>query len=628
MTPEGITRHLIAILSADVKDYTRLMSQDDVGTIRTLTAYKEAMEVLIGRYRGRVVDATGDNSLARFDSVLDAVNAAAEMQRDLAERNADLPYHRKMEFRMGVSLGDVVEEEGRIYGDGVNIAARLQALAEGGGICVSGMVYESVKGKLGFEYEDLGEQTLKNIAEPVRVFRLLSHPGAAAHRVKEAKKAFLKKWVQIALAAGAILIIAAVLLWRFVLIPARAPQVASVQKMALPLPDRPSIAVLPFENLSEDKSRDFIVEGMTEDIISALARFKQLFVIARNSTLTYKGKAVKVQQVAQELGVRYVLEGSVEIAKNRIRVTAQLIDATAGTHLWIQRYDRVLTDVFQVRDEVTRKLVASLVGKLDQSEMARASLQHPESLDAYGFYWRGLELLYRFTPSDNAKARELFEKAIALDPNYAAAYAELGWTHLQDWKFGWVPAANRKESFEKARDLAHKALALDPSGSLGHILLATVLFYSNKPDQAVAQYEEGLKANPNSADLLTFSTEPIIYRGQPEEAIKRVKEAMRLNPYYPNWYLWFLGTAQYVAHDYEGGVETFRKMSPIGEARRTLAACLAYLGRMEEAHSEAEKFLKDNPSFSASHWAATMPFLYDKDRQHGVEGFIKAGLPR
>jgi TolB-like protein/cytochrome c-type biogenesis protein CcmH/NrfG len=628
MTPEGITRKLIAILSADVKDYTRLMSQDDVGTIRTLSAYKEAMEILIRRYRGQVVDATGDNVLARFDSVLDAVNCAAEMQRELSERNAELPYDRRMEFRMGISLGDVVEEEGRIYGDGVNIAARLQALAEGGGICISGTAYDHVKGKLGFEYEDLGEQTLKNIAEPVQIYRLLSHPGAAAHRVKKAKNDLRRKWVRIALASGIFLIIACGLLWRFVLLPARSPQMASLQKMAFPLPDRPSIAVLPFENLGTDKSNEVIVDGMTEDIISALARFKQLFVIARNSTLTYKGKAVKVQQVAEELGVRYVLEGSVQVSKDRIRVTAQLIDAIAGTHLWVERYDRPLTDVFQVQDEVTRKIVSSLAGKLEQAEMARVSLQHPDSLDAYGCYLRGFELMLRWTPRDNGRAREQFEKAIALDPNYARAYAQLGWTHFMDWRSGWVPAANRKESLEKARDLAYKALVLDPGGGRGHILLATFLFYSDKPDQAIAEYEEALKTNPNDADLLTFSTEPYIYQGQPEEASKRVKEAMRLNPYYPSWYLWYLGTAQYIAHDYEEGAETFRKMSPMGEARRTLAACLAYLGRMEEAHSEAQKFLKDNPTFSASYWASTHHFLHAKDQQHAMEGFIKAGLPK
>ncbi len=627
MTPEGITRQLIAILSADVKDYTRLMSQDDVGTIRTLSAHKEAMEVLIQRYRGQVVDATGDNILARFDSVLDAVNAAAEMQRDLSERNAELPYHRKMEFRMGVSLGDVVEEEGRIYGDGVNIAARLQALAEGGGICISGTVHDQIKGKLGFEYQDLGEQTLKNIAEPVRVYRLLSLLGAAAHRVKEGKRALRKRWIRIALAAGILLVIGSVLLWRFVLLPARAPQVASVQKMVHPLPDRPSIAVLPFVNLSADKSQDFIVDGMTEDLIAALARFKQLFVIASNSTFTYKGKAVKVQQVAEELGVRYVVEGSTEISKDRIRVTAQLIDAIAGTHLWVERYDRPMTDVFQVRDELTRKLVASLVGKLEQAEMAKASLQHPSSLDVYGLYWRGVELRRRYTPSNNARAGELAEKAISLDPNYARAYMLLAWTHFSNWQYGWLPG-KPKQSYQRALDLIHKAVALDPRDGFVRCSLGFFLLYGRKFDEAAAEFEEALKANPNDAHLIALSAEFYADVGRPEEAIRRLKEAMRLNPHYPNWYLWGLGAAEYAAHDYQGAVETLRKMSPMGAGRATLAASLAQLGRMEEAHAEAEKFLKDNPTFSASYWGSHAPFLHDKDRQHAVEGFIKAGLPR
>jgi TolB-like protein/class 3 adenylate cyclase/cytochrome c-type biogenesis protein CcmH/NrfG len=626
MTPEGITRKLIAILSADVKDYTRLMSQDDVGTIRTLTAYKEAMEILIRRYRGQVVDATGDNVLARFDSVLDAVNAAAEIQRDLAERNAELPYDRRMEFRIGISLGDVVEEEARIYGDGVNIAARLHALSEGGGICISSMVHDHVQDKLGFDYEDLGEQTLKNIAKPIRMYRVLSHPGAAAHRVKEAKKALRRKWIPIAFAAGVLLLIAAGLIWRFALLPARSPQVASVQRMAHPLPDKPSIAVLPFEDLGEDKSREFIADGMTEDIISALARFKQLFVIARNSTQTYKGKTVKVQQVAQELGVRYVLEGSVEVSKDRIRVTAQLIDAISGTHLWVEQFDRPLTDVFQVRDEVTRKIVGSLAGKLSQAEMARASLKHPDSLDAYGLVWRAIELGNRFNPADMAKARELCEKAIALDPNYVGAYAQLAFTHIDD--FAFFRPARPQESYQKALDMASKAVALDPSHGSARRALGFTLLYGRKHHQALAQYEEGLKANPNDASLLVFSAGVYYWIGQPEEAIKRIKEAMRLNPYHPNWYQGGLAEVQYFARDYEGAIETLRQMSPMGTGRRNLAASLAYLGRMEEAHAEAERFMKENPSFSATDWGSRQPFLHDKDRQHAVEGYIKAGLPR
>ena len=384
--------------------------------------------------------------------------------------------------------------------------------------------------------------------------------------------------------------------------------------------------MLPFENLSKDKSQDFIVDGMTEDIISALARFKQLFVIARNSTLTYKGKAVKVQQVAQELGVRYVLEGSVEISKDRIRVTSQLIDAIAGTHLWVERYDRPLTDVFQVRDEVTRKIVGSLAGKLEQAEWARVSLRHPDSLDAYGLVMRAVELRLRFTPADNAKSRELCEKAIALDPNYALAYANLAFTHMNDFKY--FSPASPKESYQEAVNLASKAVALDPSLGRGRGVLGNALLWGRKHHQALAQFEDGLKANPNDADLLDYSAEVYAWMGQPKEAIQRIKQAMRLNPYYPNWYLFTLGWAQYLARDYEGAIETLRQMSPIGVARRILAASLACVGRMEEAHAEAEKVLKDNPSFSVSEWASRAPFLHEKDRQHAVEGYIKAGLPR
>ncbi len=367
--------------------------------------------------------------------------------------------------------------------------------------------------------------------------------------------------------------------------------------------------------------------GMTEDVISALARFKQLFVIARNSTLTYKGKAVKVQQVAEELGVRYVLEGSMEISKDRIRVTAQLIDAIAGTHLWVERFDRPLTDVFQVRDELTRKLVASLAGKLEQAEMAKASLQHPNSLDAYGLYWRAYELFFHYTPSDNAKARELAKKAIALDPNYGGAYRVLAVTHFNDWTFGWIPG-KPKESYQKALDLAYKAVALDSRDGFTRGTLAFILFFGSKFDEAAAEFEEALKDNPNDANIIVLSAEFYTDVGRPEEAIRRVKEAMRLNPYCPNWYLFGLGWAQYQAHDYQGAVETLKKMSPMGEARHMLAASLAQLGRMEEAHVEAEKYLKDNPSFSATYMASTTPFLHDKDRQHYMEGCIKAGLPR
>jgi len=322
-----------------------------------------------------------------------------------------------------------------------------------------------------------------------------------------------------------------------------------------------------------------------------------------------------------------VLEGSMEISKDRIRVTAQLIDAIAGTHLWVERYDRPLRNVFQVRDEVTRKIVGSLASKLTQAELARVSLSHTDSLDAYVLALRGRELYMHYTASDNAKGRELIEKAIALDPNFAPAYSMLSHAYLHDFRY--FGSLKPKESYQKALDLASRAVALDPSLGYARRALGMTLLYGMKHHQALTQFEEGLKANLNDADLLVSSGEVFIWMGQPEEAIKRIKEAMRLNPCYPNWYLWTLAGAQfYAAHDYEGVVETLRQMSPLGEARRILAASLAYLGQMEEARAEAEKFLKDNPSFSASDWASRAPFLHEKDRRHAVEGFIKAGLPR
>jgi TolB-like protein/class 3 adenylate cyclase len=339
---EGFKRKLTAILSADVEGYSRLMTEDEESTIRTLTTYRKAMTNVIQQYRGRVVDSPGDNLLAEFASAVDAVNCAAEIQRELAERNAELAPERRMEFRIGINVGDVVEDGNRIYGDGVNIAARMEGLAEGGGICISGTAFDQVKNKLHLEYEYLGEQAVKNIKEPVRVYRALSFPGAAAHGVVKAKKAVGKTWRNVVVAITAVLVVgASVAMWHFYLRP---PSIepASVERMAFPLPERPSIAVLPFTNMSGDPEQEYFSDGLTEEIITALSKTPKMFVIARNSTFSYKGQQVKIQQVAEELGVRYVLEGRVRKSEDRVRVTAQLIDAITGRHLWAERYDKDL----------------------------------------------------------------------------------------------------------------------------------------------------------------------------------------------------------------------------------------------------------------------------------------------
>src|SRR5713101_8283615 len=425
-------RKLAAILSTDVQGYSRLMGEDEVATIRTLTAYRELMTSLIQQYRGRVVDSPGDNLLAEFISVVEAVQCAVAIQRELKARNAQLPPHRRMEFRIGINLGDVIVEGERIYGDGVNIAARLEGLAEAGGLCISGTVYDQVKTKLSLDYEELGAQAVKNIAEPVRVYRVHLEPRTAAPAVRQPRRLMARYWRKVALAAlGLVLILGGgVTVWQLSFRPpSPAGVLPSERAAALPLPEKPSIAVLPFVNMSGDPEQEYFSDGMTEDLITDLSKLSGLFVIARNSVFTYKGKAVKPEQVSRELGVRYVLEGSVRKAGDRVRITAQLVDATTSYHLWADRYDRDLKDIFAVQEEISRKIVAALAVQLTAGEHARLGRQYTDNLEAYDYLLRGSESLGRYTKETNVQARQMFEQAIALDPTFALAYALLSVTY-------------------------------------------------------------------------------------------------------------------------------------------------------------------------------------------------------
>ena len=417
MAEAGFKRKLAAILRADVEGYSRLMDDDEEATVRTLTSYRNAITDLVQQFRGRVVDAPGDNLLAEFTSVVDAVNCAVEIQRDLAERNADLAYSRQMQFRIGVNLGDVIEEDGRIYGDGVNIAARVESLAEAGGICISGRAYDQVANKLGLEYENLGEHQVKNISVPIRVYRVLSYPGAAAHRVVQAKEKLGRKWRKIAVSAAVLVVVAAALgIWQFYM---RRPAIepASLDKMALPLPEKPSIAVLPFDNMSSHPEQEFFSDGITEDIITTLSKSDQLFVIARNSMFTYKGKPVRVKQVAEELGVRYVLEGSVRKSEDRVRITAQLIDAIAGHHLWAERYDRDLKNLFALQDEITTKIVEGLNIKLTSGEQGRMRERQYKSNNGQMKFAELLAAWNKGTPEGYLRHGQLSQELIDMEPD-------------------------------------------------------------------------------------------------------------------------------------------------------------------------------------------------------------------
>jgi len=496
MEPEGgVNRKLTAILSADVAGYSRLMADDEAATVETLTRYRRVFADTVERHDGRVVDSPGDNVLAEFASVVEAVECANEIQRELAWRNRQLAEHRRMDFRIGINLGDViVREDGTIYGDGVNIAARLESLAEPGGVMISESAHMQVRTKLDLGFADAGAHQVKNIAEPVRVYRVHIVPGAA-------------------------------------------PSVSGAreeQSQALELPDKPSIAVLPFKNLSGDPEQEYFVDGFTEEVITALSRFRNLFVIASNSAFIYKGKPVKVQDVARELGVQYVLEGSVQRIGDRLRVTAQLVDATTGHHVWAESYNRAAEDLFAVQDEVTQHIVAT-VGSGDMGQLARAGLERAkrkptENLEAYDYYLLGLEHWGRNTKEDNAIARQLLEKAIELDPEYARAHAQLAWVHRFDQKWGWSDSP--AESGERAFELAKKAVALDPSDGYNHWALGAMYFFNrHQYEEGVAGFERALALNPNSAEIVSEWGFMLSFMGRAEEGgvvgqIRRTAEDM------------------------------------------------------------------------------------------------------
>ena len=498
MVDKGFKRKLTAILSADAVEYSRLMSENEEATVSTITSYREVLTTLIQQHNGKVLDSPGDNLLAEFVSVVDAVQCAVAVQKEIKARNDELPENRRMQFRIGINLGDVIQEEERIYGDGVNIAARLEGLSEPGGICISKTAFDHIESKLPYGYEFLGDQTVKNIAKPVAAYRVLMEPRITVAGEKEKEK-IVPIWRRKTILAGGIALVVVIIvavIWNFYFRPPPM-EVASVEKMAFPLPEKPSIAVLPFNNLSGDPAQDYIADGISENIISALSKISEMFVIASNSTFTYKGKPVKVQQVSEELGVRYVLEGSAQKIGNRVRITAQLIDATTGHHLWSEKYDRDMKDLFALQDEITHKIIVELQVKLTEGEQARVSHKSTTNLEAWSYAVRGLKLFERASKENNAKAMELFERAVELDPNYVWAWVRLAWTHvmaaIQD---GANPLPNH---FKKVVEISKKVLVLDESDSDVHALLGLVYLMQNRYEQAIAEGEKSLALGPTNA---------------------------------------------------------------------------------------------------------------------------------
>jgi adenylate cyclase len=626
MATEDFKRKLTAILSADVKGYSRLMGEDEEATVRTITAHRKVIASVIQKYRGRVVDSPGDNILAEFVSVVDAVQSGVEIQEVIRAKNAELPEERKMEFRIGINLGDVIQEGERIYGDGVNIAARVEGLADPGGICISGSAYEQIENKLALGYDYIGEHTVKNIIKPIRVYRVPTGPETLQKAIDEKRPAPRWHWAALAVVIALLVVAGGVAIWKSYR-PSTPPiEVASVEKMAFPLPDKPSIAVLPFSNLSGDPEQEYFSDGLTEEIISALSSVPKLFVIARNSTFTYKGKPVKVQQVAEELGVQYVLEGSVRKGEDKIRITAQLIDALSGRHLWANRYDRNLSDIFAVQDEITKKIITAMQVKLTEGEQARTVEKGTNNLEAYLKYLQANELIMRLNPQSNALGKQLAEEAIALDPEYPSAYFALGKALLLDVWLGTTKSP--KASMAKSMELLQKVIVLDDTYAEAHAHLGYIYSMKRKHDKALDLGEKAVALKPNSAESHMRYGKILTFAGRYEESIPELKTAIRLNPIPPNLYLYSLGISYCWTGQYEEAVKWCEKAvrrEPNSLFARLFMA-MAYSLRDEEARVEAAEVLRIYPKFSLNKFAKKVGYKNQEDKERLISALSKAGL--
>ena len=591
MNTQDFKRKLTAVFSADVAGYSRLMGEDEAATVKTLESYKQVMFSLIKQHRGRVIDSPGDNLLAEFASVVDAVQCGVAVQNELKARNADLHENRKMQFRIGINLGDVIEEGDRIYGDGVNIAARLESLAHPGGICISKTAFDQIETKLPLGYRYIGEQTVKNIAKAVAAYRVLMESRVIDGQEEEAGKTVER------------------------------------DKPTLPLPDKPSIAVLPFVNMSDDPEQEYFSDGISEDIITSLSQFPDMFVIARNSSFAYKGRSVNVQQVSRELGVKYILEGSVRKVGNRVRITAQLIDGTTGHHIWAERYDRQLEDIFAVQDEITFKILKELRVKLTTGEQARLYFKGTENMDAYLKMNRAQSYLYQADRGSNIVARQICEEVIALDPKWELPYSVLGWTHWMDVRMGWCDSP--EESVREALQCAQKSISLNES-AVAHALLCWLYVITGENEKALFEGERSIALAPSSADAHAWYAYSLLFAGQPEKAISCIESALRLNPFPPTWYFAVLGGGYHTLGRYEEAIVSHKKAIQIEPAnlisRAALIVNYTLLGKEREARTEAEEVLRIDPKFSLERYAHRIPYRNQTDRERIIGALRKAGL--
>ena len=581
-------RRLAAIVSADVVGYSRLMEADESDTLKSLKAHRrELWFPTIKEYGGRLVGSAGDSILVEFSSAVAAVESSIAVQHGMAMRGADVPEDRRMQLRIGINIGEVIVDGDTIFGDGVNVAARLQEIAQPGGLAISGKVYDEVSDRLDVAFVDDGAQQVKNIARPVRVWRwaLEQDSGAAA------------------------------------------PGAAVTATTRVPSTlDKPTIAVLPFDNMSGDPEQEFFTDGITEDILTELSRFRDLIVISRTSTFALKGSARNIQAVAKELGAQFIVEGSVRKAGNRVRITVQLIDAEKDSHIWAERYDRDFEDIFAIQDEVTQAIVSTLPGRIEAAAREHAERKPPENLAAYEFVLAGKVLHHRSTRDDNAEALRMLEKAIALDPNYAHAHAWRACTLGQAYVKGY--RENPDAIIEEIESELRTALSLDDNDSDVHRILAGLHLVYGDFDRATHHQERALGLNPNDDLIVVQQGELLTWTGQPEEGIEWIKKAMRLNPYHPERFWGHLGRACYTAKRYGEAIEAFKRIGHRDHALyASLAACAAQLGDEAEAARHLQQALKLKPDFTIAGYEAALHYKHEGDLAHHREGLAKAGLP-
>ena len=588
------TRKLAAILAADVVGFSRLTGADEDRTLARLRALRsDLIDPTIAVHNGRVVKRMGDGFLVEFRSVVDAVRCAIEIQNSMVERNVGLPADRRIEFRIGVHLGDVVEEsDGDLMGDGVNIAARLEGIARPGAVCLSEDAYRQVRARFDLAISDLGHTQLKNIIEPIRVYSM--EVGVPAPPKSAAPPA-----------------------------PVAAPKPAPPA-----VPQRLSIAVLAFNNMSGDAEQEYFSDGISEDIITDLSRLSRLHVVARNSSFAYKKTAVSVPDVAKALGVRYVLEGSVRKAGNRVRVTAQLIDSTSGGHVWASRFDRELTDIFEIQDELTKEIVGALKCTLTIDEQDRMAQRRNVNVEAFELFLRGREQAWTATRAGTVAARRLLERAVAIDPDYAAAYAVIAMTHMLDYANGF--SADPEESLRIGRQFAEKAVAMDEDEPAAHLALSVAYMWHKDLDRAQAQIDRSLAISPNSTDGLRLSAQMQIFGGEPARALETLDAYMKRDPHYPDMALQLVADARYALGDYEAAVaaieQRLARSAQSETAHALLASCYGQLGRPEDCQREWRETLRLSPGFSMERRRRVLPFRNPEDFERRVEGLRKGGV--